>query len=98
MRVRLERSGGLANVRRSVTVDAAALAPERAEELRRLVRAADLATFPENPTPLAGRPDRFIYHLTVEDDAGSRSITVSEDAASDEMQRLLDWVQQAAEG
>ncbi len=97
MKVRLERSGGFANIRRSVTVDAAALAPERAEELRRLVAGADLATFPENPTPLAGRPDRFVYHLTVEDEAGARSITVSEDAASDAMRRLLDWLQRTAE-
>ena len=95
MRVKVERSGGFANVRRSVTVDAAALAPERAAELRRLVEAADLATFPENPTPLAGRPDRFIYRLTVEDEVGSRAVTVSEDSASDEMQRLLDWVENA---
>jgi hypothetical protein len=98
MRITLERSGGVANVRRAVTVDAATLAPERAEELRRLVAAANLATFPENPTPLAGRPDRFIYHLTVEDEAGSRAVTVSEDSASAKMQRLLDWLQRTAEG
>ncbi len=97
MRVKVERSGGVANVRRSVTVDAAALAPEHAAELRRLVAEADLATFPENPTPLAGRPDRFIYRLTVEDEAGARAVVVSEDSASAEMQRLLDWVQATAE-
>ena len=98
MRVTLERSGGIANIRRSVTVDEAALAPDRAVELRRLVAAAGLATFPENPTPLAGKPDRFIYRLTVEDDAWVRAVTVSEDAASEELQRLLDWVQATAEG
>ena len=97
MRITLERSGGVANVRRAVTVDAAALAPERAEELRRLVAAAGVATFPENPTPLAGRPDRFTYRLTVEDESGSRAVTVSEEAASEEMQRLVDWVQANAE-
>ncbi len=97
MKVKLERSGGLANVRRSVTVDASALPPERADQLRRLVADANLSTFPEHPTPLAGRPDRFIYRLTVEDDAGARAVTVSEDSASEEMQRLLDWVQATAE-
>ncbi len=97
MRVRLERSGGFGGVRRSFTVDATALAPERAAELRRLVAAADLASFPENPTPLAGRPDRFVYRLVVEDEAGSRAVTVGEDSASEEMQRLLDWVQATAE-
>ena len=98
MRVKLERSGGFANIRRTTAVDATALAPERAEELRRLVAAADLASFPERPAPPAGRPDRFVYRLTVEDEAGSRAVTVSEDAASAEMRRLLDWLQATAEG
>ena len=97
MRVKLERSGGFANVRRTVTVDEEALAPERAQELRRLVDHADLATFPEDPTPVAGGPDRFVYRLTVEDGAGARAVTVAEDAASAEMRRLLEWLQATAE-
>ena len=96
MRIKLERSGGLANVRRSLTVDAAALAPERAGELFLLVAAADLASFPENPTPLAGRPDRFVYRLTVEDEPDVRTVTVSEDSASEDVRRLVDWLQQTA--
>lgn len=98
MKVRLERSGGFANVRRSLTVDAAALAPARAEELRRLVEAADLSTFPENPTPLAGRPDRFVYRVTVEDEASARSVSVREDTAPEPFRRLVDWLQATAEG
>ena len=98
MRIRLERSGGIANIRRALTVDGAALPPERAAELGRLVAAADLATFPEAPTARTGRPDRFIYHLTVEDESGARTVTVGEDAASEGLQRLLDWLQRTAEG
>jgi hypothetical protein len=97
MRIKLERSGGLADVRRSVTVDAATLVPERAAKLRRLVAAADLRTFSENPTPLAGRADRFIYRLTVEDEGAAHSVTVSEDAASAGLRRLVNWLQQAAQ-
>ena len=98
MKIRVERSGGVANVRKTVTVDGAALPADRAAELHRLVAGADLATFPENPTPLSGRPDRFIYRLTVEEEGGVRAVTVSEDSASEGMQRLLDWVQATAEG
>jgi carotenoid cleavage dioxygenase-like enzyme len=98
MRVKLERSGGFANVHRSVTVDAATLAPSRAAELHRLVAAADLGKFPENPTPLAGRPDRFTYQLTVEDGGASHTATVSEDVATEDLQRLVDWLQATAEG
>ncbi|MDD5563394.1 MAG: hypothetical protein PHQ91_06740 [Thermoanaerobaculaceae bacterium] len=98
MRVRLERSGGFANVRRSVTVDAAALAPERAVELRDLLAAAGLDTLPEEPPPRPGRPDRFVYRLTLEDEAGARSVSVSEDAASEPLRHLIDWLQGTAEG
>jgi hypothetical protein len=97
MKVRLERSGGLANIRRTVTVDAAALPPERAEELRRLVAAADLDNRSESPAPPAGRPDRFVYRLTVEDASAGHTVTVSEDAASEDLQRLVDWLQRTTE-
>lgn len=97
LRIELERSGGLTDIRRSVKVDTAELVPERAEELRHLVAAADLGTFSENPTPLAGRRDRYIYRLTVEDESNAQSVTVSEDAASKEVRRLVDWLQQTAE-
>lgn len=94
MKVRLERSGGFANVRRTTALDATTLSPERAAELGRLVAAAGLATFPEAPTPRAGKPDHFVYHLTVEDEGGVRTVTVSEDSASEGMLQLLDWLQQ----
>lgn len=94
MKVRLERSGGFANVRRTTAVDATKLSPQRAAELGRLVAAADLGTFPEAPTPRAGKPDRFVYHLTVEYEGGVRTVTVSEDSTSEGMQQLLDWLQQ----
>jgi Emfourin len=97
VKVRLERSGGFANLHRTVTVDADALAPERAEELRRLVAAADLGRFSRDPKPLAGRPDRFVYRLTIEDESAGHTVTVNEDAASEDLQRLLGWLQQTAE-
>ena len=80
------------------TALATALAPERAEELRRLVAAADLASFPEHPALPAGRPDKFVYRLTVEEEAGARSVSVGEDAAPEPLRRLIEWLQAAAEG
>jgi hypothetical protein len=93
MRVRIERSGGFANIRRTFTADAALLDTQRADELTRLVEAADLATFPENPTPRPGKPDRFSYQITVEDGGVERSVMVGEDAASEELLHLVEWVQ-----
>jgi len=96
MKVRVERSGGFANVHRTYTADAAALDAEAAGELLRLVEAAELATFPENPTPRPGMPDHFSYHITVVHEGSERSVTVSEDTASEALLRLVEWVQRQA--
>ena len=98
MRVRLERFGGFANIRRTFTADGKALAPLQAEELRTLVEAADLAHFPEEPTPRPGRVDRFYYRITIEHAGAERTVTVAEDSAPAAVQRLIDWVQRLAQG
>jgi hypothetical protein len=98
MRVRLERSGGFANIRRTFSADTKALATVQVEELSRLVEAADLAHFPEEPTPRPGRPDRFYYRITIEHEGAERSVTVAEDSAPESLQRLIDWVQRIAQG
>jgi hypothetical protein len=97
MRVSLERSGGFANIRRTFAADAKKLHPTQAEELRRLVEAADLIHFPEEPTPRPGRPDRFYYRITIEHEGGERTVTVAEDSAPAALQRLIDWVQRLAQ-
>lgn len=98
MRVRLERSGGFANIRRTFTADAKTLAPVQAEELRTLVEAADLAHFPEEPTPRPGRPERFYYRITIDLEGAERSVTVAEDSAPASLQRLIDWILRLAQG
>ncbi|MCJ7440125.1 MAG: hypothetical protein MUO25_00900 [Thermoanaerobaculaceae bacterium] len=98
MRVRLERSGGFANIRRTFTADAKTLAPVQAQELRSLVEAADLAHFPEEPTPRPGRPERFYYRITIEHEGAERSVTVAEDSAPEALQHLIDWVLHTAQG
>ena len=98
MHVKLERSGGFANIRRTFSADTKALATVQVEELRRLVEAADLAHFPEEPTPRPGRPDRFYYRITIEHEGAERSVTVAEDSAPESLQRLIDWVQRIAQG
>jgi len=93
MRVRLDRTGGFANIRRTFTADAATLAPERADELRRLVEAADLDGIASTPPAPPRGADRFVYTVTVEGEGTARAVTVGEDAAPAALQRLIDWLQ-----
>jgi hypothetical protein len=98
MRVRLERTGGFANIRRTFTADAATLAPERAEELRRLVEAADLDRVASTPPAPPRGADRFVYTVTVEQEGTERAVTVGEDVAPPALQVLIDWLQGLQEG
>ena len=92
IRVLLSRSGGVAGIRRSVTLDSARLEPERAAELRRLVAQARLSQISE-PTIRASRvPDRFQYTLTVEHGTERHSLTFAEEKTPDQLRDLLAMV------
>jgi hypothetical protein len=95
MKVLLERSGGFTGVRRTVEVDTTALGPERAAELAGLVeRSGVRSAEPAAAPPCPGRPDRFSYRLTLEEEAGARTLTLGEDALTPELAQLIEWLQE----
>jgi len=99
MKICLVRSGGLAGMRREVTVDTETLDPARAEELRGAVHSAEReGLFDEATAPAhADHRDRFRYRLTVEDDRGTREARFSEGDASDTAALVIDAVWRASE-
>ena len=75
MRVQYERAGGFGGsaMRKDVTIDTADLPAHEADELHRLVQAADLSTLARSPAA-ASSPrarDQFRYRLTIEDKIGA---------------------------
>lgn len=92
MKISFERSGGFAGLRLSAAFDTDLLPPETADALRRLVEEADFFGL---PAILPGSPnaaDIYQYVVTVEDGARSHTVTVSEDAASDTLRQLFDYL------
>ncbi len=97
MRISLVRTGGVAGVRREALIDMETLDPERSDQLRRLLQAADLERL-SAPGKGAGRPDRFRYALTVEgEDGRQRKVVFGEEEASETVQRLLEALWREAE-
>jgi len=88
VRIRLVREGGFAGISRAAVVDTATLDPLRANELHRLVEAADLTSLQKAPRKPEGR-DRFHYHLTVDDGPASREARFSEEEAPEPLRALL---------
>jgi hypothetical protein len=99
MRVTLKEHGGLAaainRTAAGLVADTRSLPAEQAETLVRLVTAAlDTATGPP-AGPGRGR-DAMSYTVTVESDAGTRTLTGSDLEASGEFTALLRWLQDHA--
>ena len=90
MRISVVRTGGLAGMRRSATVDTDALDPARAAQLRGLLETADLGKpLPTSPGETRGA-DRFRYTLTVEEKGRERTLRFAEEDAPESVQRLLE--------
>lgn len=89
MKVKVERSGGFANIRASASGDTEALSPPAAEEIKALAKELRKKMTEQKD---AGTPDAFQYRITIEDDDGtSVSGTVGEsDGAAELFGRLLD--------
>ena len=85
MKVRIERSGGFANMQSIVSADTETLGPDAADEVRALVDEV------RRQASEASLPDAFRYHLAVEDDDGNMTaVTLGEsDAAARLFDRLL---------
>ena len=69
LKIRYAQSGGFAGLIRGCTLDAAALAPAAAAVLKRLVKAAPLATLKTATTQ--GAADLLLHDFAIETDAGT---------------------------
>lgn len=96
MRIRYERSGGLANIGVKYDVDSAKLSEDKAEQLKRLIEAARPFDQPAASPAPAGAADQYQYELTVEDGGRTHTIRTNDTAASAELMNLFDWLNREA--
>ena len=99
MKICLVRSGGLAGMRREVTVDTERLDASRRAELHRAVEAAEREGLFRQASVHReqAQRDRFRYRLTVEDGRGRRETQFSEEEASRSAEVVVEAVWKAAE-
>jgi hypothetical protein len=92
MRLRFERTGGIANIPLGAELDSAEMPAERAEALKGLVervRPFDQPADAHGPVVMA---DQFHYEVTIEGAAGKHSIPTSDDKASADLKLLFDYL------
>jgi hypothetical protein len=96
MKIVLERSGGLAGIRRTSSVSTDEMP---AEEARKVADLLDKAGFYELPPVIRStgpEADRFQYKITVEGERGTHVVQVDEAAVSPRLQPVLDWMKSFA--
>jgi hypothetical protein len=96
MRINFERTGGFAGTRMATVADTSTLPPEQANQLRRLVEAADFFHLPATITSPTSGADRFQYRLAVEENGVQHTVTVSERALPAPLRPLIEWLVAAA--
>jgi hypothetical protein len=84
VRVRFQRSGGLAGINIGVDTDTDELSPAQGETIRALLAAQG------SPPPSApGAPDRFTYELLIDDGRQQRVLRWPESAVPDDVRPLI---------
>jgi hypothetical protein len=98
MKIRIVRTGGVGGMRREAAVDTDRVDADCAARLRSLLDLARRAgVFEASSSAAAKTPDRFRYHLTVEDEHGCREARFTEEAASQSALQLVETVWNASE-
>ena len=92
MRIRYERSGGLANVPLEFELDSKQVSGNKARDLKQLIEKARVFDQPAKPPVARSVPDQHQYELTVEEGGRTHTIRTSDIAASPELLDLLDWL------
>lgn len=92
MQITFEQSGGFAGLIRTKTIDTATLSPSDAQQVQRLIDAADFFRLPDSVESEA-QPDRFQYYITVEAGDRSHSVEVGEANIPPRLRPLLEWLQ-----
>jgi len=86
----VRRTGGFAGIARTARVRTDDLDPTAADELRALVREADLPAVKSEPSGA----DRFQYEIRVRDGDRDQRATVHDGAMPEPVRRLVDRVQE----
>ncbi|HSS96907.1 MAG TPA: protealysin inhibitor emfourin [Terriglobales bacterium] len=92
MRVRFERSGGVAGITLAHDFDSADLSAEQTAELNRLVSEAQFFELPGKIRSAKATADLFQFTITVENGAEKHSIEFDQGAAPEKLRALAQWL------
>lgn len=96
MQLTFERTGGFAGMKMTKVIDTETLPADEANQMRRLVDAADFFRLPATITAKTPQPDRFGYRITVQDGDKQHTVAVTEQAVPGTLRPLLECLMAVA--
>ena len=90
MHIALQRSGGLAGISLSASLDTEQLPPEEATRLHTALGRVDLAELASQADTGPGMADGFQYDLTFEQGGQSHQVSLAEPAVPEELRPVID--------
>ena len=92
MKIEFARTGGVAGVALTLTLDTETLPLEEVEHLRRLMAAASFFDLPALLRSVNRGADRFQYRVTVEDGNRINKVELDEASVPEKCRPLLDYL------
>ena len=92
MRIEFSRSGGVAGIRLTATLDTERLPPQEAARLRRLISTACFFDQPSSLKSSTSEADRFQYQVTVEEGDRIKKVEIDESCIPRTFQPLIDYL------
>jgi hypothetical protein len=89
MRIEFERTGGVAGMRVSATIDTDSLSEDQTKKLVELVEASDFFNVAVPSQRSAGGTDRFQYTISISAEGRERTIGVGEASSPESLRPLL---------
>ena len=91
MQVTLVRTGGYTGIPLTVSVNAANLAADDANDLRQLIETTNFFHL-SDVADTSVQPDRYEYEITVESGDRTHTVNLSETAVPEALQLLIKWL------
>jgi hypothetical protein len=92
MRIEFCRTGGVAGIRLTATLDTKKLPPQEAARLRRLISAACFFDQPPSLKSATSGADRFQYLVTVKEGDRKKKVEIDESCVPRPFQPLIDYL------
>jgi hypothetical protein len=96
VKVEFARTGGVAGIRLTATLDTELLPCDEADRLRRVIADAALFDLPTLLKSRTRRPDQFQYRVTVEEGDRIKKVELDESSVPEKLQPLLDYLTDCA--